>query len=69
MRRGTLLAAALVAVTLAACGSNDHSPAPQAEAGGSDSVAVRDVKSVDQLRTLFNAESEQPPLIVLASPT
>lgn len=69
MRRGTLLAVALVAVTLAACGSNDHSPAPQTESGGSKSAAVRDVTSVNQLRTLFNAQSGQPRLIVLASPT
>jgi hypothetical protein len=69
MRRGALLAVVLVAVTLAACGSNDYSPAPQAQPGGSRSVSVRDVKSVDQLRALFNAESDQPRLIVLASPT
>ena len=69
MRRGALLAVVLVAVTLAACGSNEHSSAPQAQPGGSRSVAVRDVKSVDQLRTLFNAQSDKPRLIVLASPT
>jgi hypothetical protein len=69
MRRGTLLAAALVALTLAACGSNDRSPAPQTESGVSNSAAVPDVTSVDQLRTLFNGQSEQPRLIVLASPT
>ena len=69
MRRGALLAVVLVAVTLSACESNDHSPTPQAQPRGSRSVSVRDVKSVDQLRTLFNAESDQPRLIVLASPT
>ena len=69
MRRGTLLAVALAAVILAACGSSEHSRAPQTEPGGSRTVAVRDVKSVDQLRTLFNAQSGQPRLIVLASPT
>jgi predicted component of type VI protein secretion system len=69
MRRCALLAIALATVTLAACGSNNHASAPQTEPGRSKSAAVREVESVDQLRTLFNAESEQPRLIVLASPT
>ena len=69
MRRRALLAITLATVTLAACGSNDHASAPPTEQGRSKSAAVRDVASVDQLRTLFNAQSEQPRLIVLASPT
>ena len=69
MRRCALLAIALATLTLAACGSNDHTSAPQSELGGSKSAAVRELKSVDALRTLFNAQSEKPRLIVLASPT
>ena len=69
MRHSALLAVALAGVSVAACGSTDRASAPQTKQGRSRTPAVREVKGVDQLRTLFNAQSEKPRLIVLASPT
>jgi hypothetical protein len=73
-RAATVLAAVLAAGALAAYASHDGSthsgprsgrPSAQSHAG----AELRDVESVDQLRTLFNAQSQEPRLIVLASPT
>ena len=66
-RSRALLAAVIAAAIFSACGSSHGSTTaqPPSKAG----VAVRDLESVDQLRTLFNAQSEKPRLIVLASPT
>jgi hypothetical protein len=70
MRPGSLIAVALAAATLAACGSSSSSSTPRAADGRSPAhSSVRDVRDVNQLRTLFNAQSEKPRLIVLASPT
>jgi ABC-type oligopeptide transport system substrate-binding subunit len=66
-RSRVLLAAVIAAAIFSACGSNHGSTV--AQSSSKSGVAVRDLESVDQLRTLFNAQSEKPRLIVLASPT
>jgi hypothetical protein len=78
MRRSpALLAAAVLAVSVTACGSSHSStdtgrssnPAGAAHGQAKAGAELRDVESVDQLRVLFNAKSETPRLIMLASPT
>jgi hypothetical protein len=76
MRRllATLLAATVVAIVAAGCGSNDDgnrntraaASGPSAPSGAGE---LTDIKSIEQLRDAFNAHSDQPRLIVLASPT
>ena len=75
-RAATVLAAVLAAAALAVYASRDDSPTPgstaarqTAQSQTNAGAELRDVESVDQLRTLFNAQSETPRLIVLASPT
>jgi hypothetical protein len=75
-RTATVLAAVLAAAVVAAYASRDDSPTrgstsvPQtAQSHTKAGAELRDVESVDQLRTLFNAQSQEPRLIVLASPT
>lgn len=82
MRRLLLaaLTSAVMAAALAACGSSAPSnrqaassaPRATADAGGSGRRAparLVDLKSIEQLRALFDAQSDRPRLIVLASPT
>ena len=75
-----LLSAAVMAASLAACGSSAPSngqaasPAPRATATGGASgrpasARLADLKSIEQLRALFDARSDRPRLILLASPT
>jgi hypothetical protein len=73
-RAATVLAAVLATTALAAYASHEGSPNPgsksaQQSARPDAGAELHDVDSVDQLRTLFNAKSETPRLIVLASPT
>ena len=71
------LAAALATLSLAACGSgasstsagNSASRTANAREPARSGAALRDLGSIDQLRVLFNAQSQTPRLIVLASPT
>ena len=80
MRRPLLAlsAAALAAALLTGCGSGRTAnvaaspPAPGAASAPSPSRAsgaLTDLRSIDQLRALFNAHPGTPRLIVLTSPT
>ena len=66
MRRLGLLAALVLLVLSAGCGSGKHSSAPDGAAGPRRLAALRDI---GQLRSLFNTRSGEPRLIVLVSPT
>jgi hypothetical protein len=57
------LAACALTLLLAGCGGTTHAPAAPRGDG------VRELRSIGQLRTAFDAHPGVPRLIVLASPT
>jgi hypothetical protein len=57
--RAALAIAAVVILAAAGCGGSTER----------SSVTLKDLRSVDQLKSLFNEESGQPRLILLISPT
>ncbi len=62
MRRAALLAAVVLAA-VTGCGGRHHA------ASSTQPARLTDLRSVDQLRTLFNAHAGEPRLVVLVSPT
>ena len=73
-RFATVLAPVVALIVATGCGFSDHAtgtPGGSTSAGSpaSSGSALTDVTSIDQLRGAFNANPDQPRLILLAAPT
>jgi hypothetical protein len=64
----TTLGALLIAVTVAAAGCGGSSSSSSSAQAAAKPV-LTDLRSVDQLRTLFSAHADEPRLVLLMSPT
>ncbi len=65
MKAAMLVVIGVAALVLAGCGGSGARPA----AGRSSPQPLRQLRSIDELRRVFNADSRLPRLIVLISPT
>ena len=67
MRLCVLVVAAVVALPVAACGAAKRAPSRPAHSARAGKVT--ELRDIAQLRAAFNAHTDMPRLIVLASPT
>jgi hypothetical protein len=68
MNRLALAATLVLLVAAAGCGSNSHSRAEPSTKSPASS-RLRNLRDINQLRSLFNTRSGEPQLILLVSPT
>jgi hypothetical protein len=67
-RLNTIALGAVLLLLAAGCGSGGGQPR-QSEAGTNRAASPPQLKSIQELRAVFNAASREPTLVVLISPT